>query len=518
MKAASQIPVSKSLSTHTVVLAAVLVFGLLLRILYLGQQGLFLDEAWSWAAAHHSLQDLVRLTLSDPHPPLYYLVLKVALLALPSTETGLRMLSVLCAAAAQLCIVIFVRQEWGARAAAYAGLFVALSSFDVYYAQETRMYSLLGLLWIVSYISQTKMLQGSASASLIWIAAAVAMAWTHLYGALVVIIQLVFVLVYPIIVTWRQSHWPLISARRMVAIIPVAVGIAPTLLLAWYYRTTGAGGAWIPTPQALTALFNLWSVGLSAARTYFLDGDHLVWLPLAAIPTEAWAMVGVLTSGLFFLLGLQQAWRADKTKQIAAVLAILLLTLPIAVVFGLAISMQQRWWAFKPFLGAAYLYYLWAGVGLSRIRWRWLQYSVVFAACVVATFSLVPYFTIWQKSDSAVMLRSIPQVDQHNIVVIEPAYLSVLARYYLGATVPLWQVSQHDEETWIRQISDMVDPAASAANACESEEASFRSAVDRVWIYGPRPRIDGALRLLPTCFPAAALWIVENNQWSAFDP
>ena len=496
---------------HVFALGVVLALGILLRSLFLGRQGLFFDEAWSWAAARLSLPDLVSLTLSDPHPPFYYILLKLALLTIPSTESGLRVLSVACAVATQLYIMVFVFQHWGTRAAVYSGLFVALSSFDIYYAQEARMYTLLGLLWVISYISLIKILHGSSFSIIVWTIANITMAWTHLYGILIVLIELFLIFTYFVVRHLRQRTYNHTSFWLIIATIGVVLGIIPILLLVLHYRATGAGGAWIPTVKDFVVLFALWSVGLTAVHGYFLDSVHLVWPFFSSISVEIWAALGVLTSGLFVVLGLKHAWNIDKTKRMAAALAILLLVLPPLVVFGLAIGFQQRWWALKPFLGAAYIYYLWAGIGLSQIQSRWFQRFAIVAICIIALFSLNPYFTLWQKSESVAALRSISQIDDRNIVLIEPKYISVLARFYLGPDVPLWQIYEQGEAIFMREISDITNSTtASLAFVCTKSSTPLYSTVTRIWIYGSHDRV---MQLLPSCFAQAELWVFDENRW-----
>lgn len=62
---------------HALALGAVVALAVGLRLYRLGDQGLFLNEAWSWAASQLAVGDLPRLSLYDRMSPLYYLALKV---------------------------------------------------------------------------------------------------------------------------------------------------------------------------------------------------------------------------------------------------------------------------------------------------------------------------------------------------------------------------------------------------------------------------------------------------------
>jgi predicted membrane-bound mannosyltransferase len=132
---------------------AILLFAAGLRIFSLGKQSLFLDEAWSWAASRLSFFEMLRLSVSEPHPPLYYLLLKFTLIVLPSSEAGLRLLSTLLSIGSLAVVLVYVGSRWNVETMLYVGVLMSLKPFDIYYAQEARIYILLGFLLVCSYVA-----------------------------------------------------------------------------------------------------------------------------------------------------------------------------------------------------------------------------------------------------------------------------------------------------------------------------------------------------------------------------
>ena len=55
---------------HALALGPVVALAVGLRLYRQGDQGLFLDEAWSWAVSQLPLGDLLRMSLYDRPPPL----------------------------------------------------------------------------------------------------------------------------------------------------------------------------------------------------------------------------------------------------------------------------------------------------------------------------------------------------------------------------------------------------------------------------------------------------------------
>ncbi len=483
----------------------VFLLGIALRIYRLGFQGLFLDEAWSWAVAQLPTTQILQLSLRDPHPPFYYLLLKLTLHSLPPTETGLRTLSVLCSILVLALTLVFTSRWWGTEAAFYAGWFVALSSFDVYYAQDTRMYTLLGLLWLLAYFLFIEALYGRPRLFVGWGLVNILMVWTHFYGIFAVSVHLVFGLF-----VWIKRPLNFNFFRRWldVGIVLTIAGTVPVLVLLWNYRNSGAGGAWIPQPKDLASLFILWSVGLSAARSYFLDGSHLVLPLFATLPLWIWILLGTLLNGVFAAREILHGLRSDDAHRTAAWLALLLITIPILIPFSYGMIFNRRVWAFKPFLGAAYLFYLWAGIGLSRLSCHLIRRSVAVVMLIVALFSLIPYYTTWKKTDAVIAFRSLPP-DEHGLVLLERAYRAPVAFYYLGPDAEIWGIKgEKNNFTLVRISADNSLLGTLSPASCNDIQE-----ITNVWIYGPTERIRREYKYWPSCLVEKHLWVFEENMW-----
>ncbi len=178
MKIANMVSPSKDVWA----LGLVFIIGAGLRLFNIGEQGLFLDEAWSWAVSKMHPGEILQLSLQDPHPAFYYILLKGTLGIIPDTEAGVRLLSAAYSLVSLISIMAVAARWWNPRAAIYAGGFLALSSFDIYYAQEARMYTLLGLLWFLAFVFLVEALRGFPRILIIWGFTCALLGWTHFYG------------------------------------------------------------------------------------------------------------------------------------------------------------------------------------------------------------------------------------------------------------------------------------------------------------------------------------------------
>jgi mannosyltransferase len=124
--------------------ATITVTGGLLRVFQLGNRGLWLDETFSLWLANQSVPDMLQwMVRIDQHPPLYYLLLHYWIAHYGDTPYYARLLSVLFGTLTIPVIYLIGRHISGAVVGLAAAVILALSPFNIYYAQETRMYTLL---------------------------------------------------------------------------------------------------------------------------------------------------------------------------------------------------------------------------------------------------------------------------------------------------------------------------------------------------------------------------------------
>lgn len=144
-------PVIDRVRTMSVRRRAVLgLLGLLVISFFLRSTALhgryWIDEGLSVGIAHHPITDIPGLLKQDGSPPLYYMLLGVWIRLIGDGEARTHALSL---GFALLCVPsawLLARAMFNERAAWFTAVIAALLPFLSYYAQETRMYSLVVLL------------------------------------------------------------------------------------------------------------------------------------------------------------------------------------------------------------------------------------------------------------------------------------------------------------------------------------------------------------------------------------
>jgi mannosyltransferase len=236
-----RIPTWASTAGLLVVLMAISAF---LRTRYITGQ-FWEDEAITTGIASHSLSAIPGLLRHDGSPPLFYMLLHVWMSIFGASEGATHALPLLFGL---LTIPAGMWAGWslfGRRAGIYAAVLFAFSTFLTAYAQETRMYELMGLLGLLATAAYLHAFVYRRRRYLIMFAICQAlMLYTHAWGmffgagALLALIPL-----------WRVSE----DRRGLVRDAVLAFGGAGILFLPWLpnfiYQATHTGAPWAPPPR-----------------------------------------------------------------------------------------------------------------------------------------------------------------------------------------------------------------------------------------------------------------------------
>jgi hypothetical protein len=142
----------------------IVLIGGFLRVFLLDKNGLWLDEAFSVWMASHSVVDMLQWTVRiDQHPPLYYLLLHYWMAFKGDTPYNVRLLSVLFGAGTIPIIYLIGKRMSGVVMGLAAAILLAFSLFNIYFAQETRMYTFLTFNAAVAIYALVRLLTDSRS-------------------------------------------------------------------------------------------------------------------------------------------------------------------------------------------------------------------------------------------------------------------------------------------------------------------------------------------------------------------
>jgi hypothetical protein len=450
-------PVWASTGAVLVVLMGVSAF---IRTRYVGGQ-FWMDEAISTGIASHPLSAIPGLLRHDGSPPLYYVLLHFWILAFGGSETATHALSLLFGL---LTVPVGMWAGWslfGRRAGIMAATLFAFSTWLTEYAQETRMYELMGLLGIIATVAFVHAFVNRRRGYLIVFAFTEAlMLYTHAWG-------IFFGLgagaaLIPVYLSTDGD-----DRRGLIRDAALAFGGAVVLFLPWLpnfiYQSGHTGAPWAPPPR--------FGAPVLLSRD-LIGGDRITA-----------ALVIALVIGLAPYV----TKRYRRTREATLVWTLVLLPFATLLIAWLASQITPAFVSryFAPVLAGIFLLAAWGCARAGVVGWVAILLSIAFVVHVSS-------YTPSHKSDMQDVggeMRAL--VHPGDLVVVAQPEQTPLAWYYLPDglryATTLGPVADPSYMNWVFALRRLqnADPQATLAPLL----ASLRPGQDLLFI---RPLTEGA--------------------------
>jgi 4-amino-4-deoxy-L-arabinose transferase-like glycosyltransferase len=191
-------PAEATTKSRLLLMALLLIItaGAALRVIKLGAESFWLDEAYSVNVAHLSLSGIVQEISRDVHPPLYYFALHYWIDLFGDSEFSARLLSAVFGILAIPLLYGIGAVLFDRATGLIAAVFLAWSHFNIEFSQETRMYSLLALLSLASLYCFIRLLKDprSIAALACYVVCSSLLLYTHVYAVFTIAAENLFVL------------------------------------------------------------------------------------------------------------------------------------------------------------------------------------------------------------------------------------------------------------------------------------------------------------------------------------
>jgi 4-amino-4-deoxy-L-arabinose transferase-like glycosyltransferase len=406
----------------------------------LGEKSLWWDESLSLHRARGTLTSVLTneivltdnihsIATVDNHPPLYFLLLWVAVRLLGQSDFSLRFLSLVSIVLIVPLLYLTGRRlvdEWAGLTAAALG---ALSPMYLWYGQEARMYAMLALFSLLSFYTFLRAFFHPAGRFNIgrhwpWVVAfgltSACLILIHYFGMLVIAFEL-------LALAWvflRQA-----ASRRVVVLTVAAIILVllPLAVYAWLVLPRGdkqPGFRFVPLWEMLRDALSASSLGLSV--------DIANWFVLLID----------LVFVVFLILGFVWLVRrgASQQERGAGWLLVGYLLVPLGLIY-LQSYVQPVYMNSRHLIYITPAFYLLVAVGLTRWRGRVWTIALLGGLLMVGGigYSTWNYFSepAYDKDhhrEWGAYLRE--QVRPGDVVVVDPPHIAELYQHYAGSGVP----------------------------------------------------------------------------------
>jgi uncharacterized membrane protein len=404
-----------------------------LRLLRIGYQSFWADEIASVDAARTHGVPFLLWFHADPHPPLFFALLKFWL-PFGSGEGFLRTFPALAGTAAVAMTWLLARRIAGARVATIAALGMAISPLAIWTSQELRGMALLSFLAPTATLLLVRYLDdGGRGRRWAFIAVSVLALYTHYYAFFVV----AFLGLWALVAAGRAKDGP---RKALTSFVWIGAGFVPWL--PFFLTQFAAGQGWRPAKTLGTIA--------SQVLLYFTT-SHSPWRYEALLPaferlyyanTSDFIAVMALLLAPFLALtavGTIRGFAADAGRGLAPIY----LLVPL-VLIGAA---SRRVNLFEPKYAACLLPAAWILVALGlTFTWeksRGLAAALAAWAVALTALSLVHLYADpryhrpdWRTAGARITAEA---TDRDAIVVYEKDTMPDFFYYYRGAApvVPL---------------------------------------------------------------------------------
>jgi len=253
-----------SLTSTPVLLGAILGVSTLLRVLFLGTDSLWIDEALSVATARLDWASFLELVSTRNTNMVLYMILLRFWLLLGDSEFIIRSFSIIPAVATVPVLYRLGAVLFGRQVGLIAAVLLAANVFHIGHSQEARSYTLLVFLVTLSSLFFVRAMREPSRRNWLGYAAVSALAvYSHLFGALVPAAHWVSLMfLRPRSVPWKG----LVASTLAIGVLVMPIGVF--LLnrnvwgLGWYDRSPG--------PASVVRVFYVLTGGLLPLLVYLL--------------------------------------------------------------------------------------------------------------------------------------------------------------------------------------------------------------------------------------------------------
>ncbi len=393
---------------------AITVLGAALRLYQIGTQSLWLDELFSVFLARRDWYAIMLGTAQDTMPPLYYFLLHLSL-QFGSDEVAARAVSCLFSILTIPLFFYVARQLFDVRVAVLAASALALNPFQLYFAQEARMYSQLAFFSLVAFFFFLRAWRDDNRLDWAFVVLAMTLAfYTHSLAFLNLVALDVFALMQRNL--WRE-RW----RNLLVVHAAIALAFAPWLFVFVQQATRVQSGFWGAT---------LSPMNLIATPYLFLFSNVL---PAILVPVGLFAALALI---VFALVAAARTIASGRAEAMGILFALSIFIVPPLTLFLL--SLIRPIYVERTLLPASFGLYLLLAWAVAHAPPRALTVLLGALVLIGMAIALPEYYfnPENQKPPMREAARALAAQFQPGDVIVHTSDSSALAFMYYAPTLP----------------------------------------------------------------------------------
>ena len=239
------------------VLILILIIASFFRFYKIDFQSVWLDEIHTLNESNPnlSISEIYKtLLITEPHPPLYFIIAHYFFIIFGYTTIVVRILSVLFGIGGLVAIYLLAKELMNKKVGLIAIAILSVNYFHIYYSQEARMYSMLFFTTTLSYYFLVRLIKKpTINRAILHAIFAALMIYTHFF-ALFALFAEYFILLFFILKPYNIERKKMLGYTVISGLITLLLYV-PALKL--FIETTKRTSIWIqmPTVDVYTQMF-----------------------------------------------------------------------------------------------------------------------------------------------------------------------------------------------------------------------------------------------------------------------
>jgi len=256
------IKISKASSEKYLFPALLLLLSFILRIIYLNGGDIAGDEPFTIFYSQADFETFAAMMKNENNPPLFFLLLHFWIKVFGISSFSTRFLPLIFSTVTVLYIYKIGREFFNIRVAIIASLLFAFSNFHIFFAHETRVYSLFALLTTISMYSFLSLVKNKSDRKnfIVLILTNSLLIYSHFFGFFVLMIQFLSVL------TIKEIRNTIFKKYLYITFLTFIVYL-PYLKILISRFSASAKGTWIPASDIVGLYDNLWKFSNAPVNT-----------------------------------------------------------------------------------------------------------------------------------------------------------------------------------------------------------------------------------------------------------
>jgi mannosyltransferase len=406
-----------------------------------------------------------------------------------TSESAVRLLSALFGILSIPVIYVVGRQLFNKEVGTMAALILALSSFNLYYSQETRMYSLMVLLGLLSMYFFWRFLQHSSLVSCVgYVLSTTLLVWTHNFGWFAVIAENIYVIIL-LVQSKDHTFW----LRRWAVLQAIVVALfAPwiVVLIGQISRHLAGSNLAAPTINDFIYTFSVYS-GTPALLVLFLA--------LSVLSLFGYQKVRGSTDWKTLKAREAYAWEV-RIQAAAPILFLSLWLIAIDLIPFIVSRFSTPIYLDRYTIAASVALYLLVAKGISNINYRYAKIAVLGVIVILCVTNLQVYDTSVTKPQARDAVGFIDaNLKSGDVILVSPDSHYAIFDYYNNKTdavvkpLTFWAVTA--------ATNSSATLSTNRPNDKVNEIGSDVNGRDRVWVFaanftGGKPSENFTLSIL----------------------